>query len=154
MADTKSKSPTPAGLPTRAPLRDPSQTSAGSNGSGRVQLLGFIERLRQDSMKGKVCQFKLHPLDRFANACGQDVYKSSKYCLRHFMQALKAEIRHILVKVYKHPQQAFGAFDPDGLGKLTMDAILNHQMIKNLKNQYSREDVRKWLVRDEVFDMR
>lgn len=33
---------------------------------------------------------------------------------------MKTEIRQLLAKVYKHPQFAFGEFDPEGTGKLTV----------------------------------
>ena len=59
----KSKSPGPsAGLPSKSAPREPSQVSAGSNGSGRMKLMNFIDYLRQDPNK-KTCQFKMHVLD-------------------------------------------------------------------------------------------
>jgi hypothetical protein len=54
--------------------------------------------------------------------------------------------------VYRDPQSAYATFDFTGSGKIALKDILNHQVIKKMDPQYTAEDVKLWLYRDNVFE--
>ena len=53
--------------------------------------------------------------------------------------------------IYRDPQSAYATFDFTGSGKIALKDILNHQVIKKMQPKYTADDVKLWLLRDNVF---
>lgn len=64
---------------------------------------------------------------------------------------MKNDIRKRLSALYRDVHLAFSAFDHGGTGKISISDLLNHRDIKRMQTLYSRDDMKIWLYRDNVF---
>lgn len=72
-------------------------------------------------------------------------------CKTHFLHRMKHDIRKRLTAVYRDVHATYSAFDHGGTGRITLSGLLNHRDIKRMQPQYSTEDIKAWLYRDNVF---
>ena len=64
---------------------------------------------------------------------------------------MKHDIRRKLTASYRDVQSTYSAFDYGATGKINLSDFLNHRDIKRMHPQYTAEDIKAWLFRDNVF---
>ena len=66
------------------------------------------------------------------------------------MDQLQRVLRATVRRLYKDPETAFATFNFKGMATIGLNDILDHVILKHL-DEYSKEDVKSYLLREKVF---
>lgn len=66
-------------------------------------------------------------------------------CRLHYTEKLGRRVQNELKKVYGNAEQAFGAIDFSGSGRITQEAFESNLVVKRIP------DIQKWLDKERVF---
>ena len=88
-----------------------------------------------------LCQYK-------QQACPKKAYERM-LCREHFCAFVRMKLRQTLCELYKSPEQAFGILDPEGLGHLTLELILNSYVVG--RSNLTPEEITAYFELQNIF---